>query len=88
MFMGFKIIHEKYERLRWLLITRSRILHLWIVRSKRLVRSPIRSGVCEQKDYTFRIGWPFFGYFFLPQKKVTKEKMQQEEISVYRDGFN
>jgi hypothetical protein len=49
---GLNIIHEKYERLRWLRITRSCSSHLWIVRIKRLVRSPIRSGGCEIKACT------------------------------------
>ena len=74
MFMGSWIIHEKYQRLRWQRITRSRICHLWIVRIKRLMRSPIRSGVQDLYECCFRIGWPFFGNFFWPPKKSYKRE--------------
>jgi len=48
--MGFLIFHEKYKRLWWRRKTRSHISHLWIVRTKRLVRSPIRSGGLDLKE--------------------------------------
>jgi hypothetical protein len=60
-------------------------LPLWIVRTKRLVRSPFLSGEFGLKDCTFRIGWPFFPArteryvragvtFFGHPKKVTNGK--------------
>ena len=72
---GLLIIHEKYERLRWLRITRNGIWHLWIVRSKRLVRSPIRSGGFDLKDCSFRIGCTFFGSFLCATKERDKGKI-------------